>query len=67
MNRYEEILTRFVAARIAYGGDPDFADDFAQLRRAAANLEAHFEERDAVGLERNWRSDVPALLRRQAE
>ncbi len=58
MNRYEEILTRFVAARIAYGGDADDAANSVQLRRAAANLESHFKERDAVELERIWGGDV---------
>ncbi len=68
MNRYEEILTRLVAARIAYGTDPVDAADSVHISRAANILEAHFVERDIEAEHERWkRGGVPILLKRLAE
>ena len=64
MNRYEQILTALVAARIADGYEPQAADS-SELRGLAESLESHFKARDLKMLE--ILSDTPALLKRQAE
>lgn len=46
MNRYEEILTRLVAASVVANYDPVMAAYNPKLRRAAALLEYHFRTRE---------------------
>jgi hypothetical protein len=66
MNRYEEILTRMVAAHIAAGGHPTIAANCQRLRGVAEILEAHFQERSLGQLQAGM-MPLPTLLRRQAE
>jgi hypothetical protein len=66
MNRYEETLTRMVAADISRDIDPIFAAHSTKLRQAAEILEAHFQERSLGQLQAGM-MPLPALLRPQAE
>lgn len=65
MNRYEEILTRLVAASVVANYDPVMAADNPKLRKAAALLESHFQARDLKLMQQL--DNMPALLKRQAE
>jgi hypothetical protein len=65
MNRYEEILTQLVAARIGAGYPPALAAEDPTVRSAAALLESHFQARDLKLMQQL--DNVPALLKRQAE
>jgi hypothetical protein len=68
MNRYEEILTRLVAAQVAAGFEPIYSAESALLRKAAALLESHFQARELESLkDRAALADLPSILRPQAE
>jgi hypothetical protein len=67
MNRYEEILTRMVAAHIAAGSDPLVTAVSHRMRRAAEAMEEHFKEREGINLGKMMAiEEMPALLRPQA-
>ena len=70
LSRYEEIMIRLVAARVAADWPPEIAVEHVETRRAAALLETHFEARESEILRQNLHIEgdpLPALLRRQAE
>ena len=67
MNRYEEILTRLVAASVVANYDPVMAADSPKLRRAAALLESHFQARElAQEAVKHALGEVSCLLKPQA-
>jgi hypothetical protein len=67
MNRYEEILTRLVAASVVANYDPVMAADNPKLRKAAALLESHFQARElAQEAVKHALGEVSCLLKPQA-